>query len=368
MCSATKGTLRIVCLVLVSLAAGLGPALTNVRAVTDMEEMDECAGDMMWMLGWCIGSTATDSEVSTSFATGQVSTSSATAGAFATIDVPFAGARATRAFGINPTGDIVGSYDEPLPENPTLTRTRGFLLRNGEFTSIDYPGAAFTEAWGINARGDIVGRYRLVRGSAAVFGFLLRNGRFSDISIDNHVVTLPTKIGASEEIVGCYHDANTLNDMYAYVQRGSEVVSFALPSIPYPAGSAAMHNGITPGGRIVVGLAFETEVPARPGIAATAYGYVVTDGVLTRRLDFETPGFKSTFTQAWDINPRGTIVGQYVDAARITRGFYLDESGYVPIGPADARMTAARGINPQGDIVGLYTDASGRTHGFLLSR
>jgi hypothetical protein len=320
---------------------------------------------------------------------GAVSTSSATAAAaavaaagFTTIDVE--GARATRAFGINPRGDIVGSYDEPLLGDPTRTRTRGFLLRNGVFTTIDYQdelspsGAAFTEAWGINARGDVVGRYRRQAGSFAVSGFLLRQGRFSDVSVDNHVVTLPTKIGASGQIVGCYHDANTLKDMYGYVQLGSEVTPFTLPSQPYPAGSAAMHNGITPGGRTVVGLASETEVPGRPGVAATAYGYVVTDGVLTRRLDFEGPGFKSTFTQAWDVNPRGTIVGNYVGADGKTRGFSLDASGYHTIevpGSPPARvttMTLARGINPQGDIVGFYSerlqDGTTSTHGFLLAK
>jgi hypothetical protein len=39
------------------------------------------------------------------------------------------------------------------------TRTRGFLLEDGEYTSIDYPEATLTRAFGINAGGDIVGAY-----------------------------------------------------------------------------------------------------------------------------------------------------------------------------------------------------------------
>ena len=35
----------------------------------------------------------------------------------------------------------------------------GFLLEDGEFTSIDFPGATDTRAFGINERGDIVGNY-----------------------------------------------------------------------------------------------------------------------------------------------------------------------------------------------------------------
>jgi uncharacterized membrane protein len=114
-----------------------------------------------------------------------------------------------------------------------------------------------------------------------------------------------------------------------------------------------MHNGITPGGGTVVGLHFPEPGKSR--------GYALT-GDTVNFINF--PG--STFTQAWDLNPDGTIVGQY-DLGGKTRGFYLDENGYVSIEPSGALATRAFGINPQGDIVGVYTDASG-THGFVLRR
>jgi len=141
-------------------------------------------------------------------------------------------------------------------------------------------------------------------------------------------------------------------DTYGYVQRGSDLVSFALPSALGP--SSAMHNGITPGGGTVVGLAFPTSTTGR--------GYVLSKDILTY-LDF--PG--STFTLAWDINPRGTIVGQH-DASGRTHGFYLDQSGFLSIDVPGSRLTVARGINPEGDIVGVYADELGKVHGFLLRR
>jgi hypothetical protein len=328
---------------LLGLALWLGPGLAGVRAVDDMDEMsDLCAGDMQWMIGWCLDMVTADDVASLS-TLAAVDGSASSAGAFESVDVP--GAIGTRAFGINPQGDIVGSYTD-------TTGTHGYLLRNGLFTTIDYPGATTTEAWGINPGGTIIGRYTRA-GVPGVRGFLLRRGNYTDISIGNHLITLPTKIGASGEVVGCFHETSPLADMYGYVQRGSDVTVFPLPTATAPTGSSAMHNGIIPGGGMAVGLTFPAPGQAR--------GYVLTGDTLTF-LDF--PG--SSFTQAWDVNPRDTIVGQYAIAGR-THGFFLDEDGYETIDVPGSTMTVARGINPQGDIVGVYNDATG-THGFVLRR
>jgi uncharacterized membrane protein len=334
--------------VLLSLAVWFGPAPTSILAGDDLEDVDDpCAGEMQWMLGWCMenvsgGDVQSDVESVGTVASLAVAAASAPAvGEFIPIDVP--GATATRAFGINPQGDIVGSYDS--------AGTHGFLLRNSDLTTIDYPGAAATEAWGINARGDIIGRYTRSDRPGRTFGFRLANGQFTDISIGAHRHTLPTKVGASGEVVGCFHETSGFVDMFGYVQRGSDVTLFALPSTP---GLSAMHNGITPGGRTVVGLTFP-----RPG---EARGYALSGTTLTY-LDF--PG--SGFTQAWDVNPRGTIVGQYNDRSGRTHGFFRDEDGYVSIDAPGALATRALGINPEGDIVGMYVDRSGG-HGFLLRK
>jgi len=346
--SAFKGPLRFAVLALVSsMAVGLGPGVSGVRAADDMGGMEDlCAGDMRWMIGWCMDDAmAVESEATGAAAALAVQAAPQSVGVFEPIDRP--GAAATRAFGINPQGDIVGSYTDG-------TGTHGYLLSDGVFTTVDYPGATTTstEAWGINARGDIIGRY--IRSDVlGIRGFLLSHGSYTDISIGSHRVTLPTKIGASGEVVGCFHDISGFVDMYGYVQRGSNVTLFARPSTVAPHGSAVMHNGVTPGGQTVVGLHFP-----QPG---QSRGYVLSRDELTF-LDF--PG--STFTQAWDVNPSGTVVGQY-DLGRKTRGFSYDQNGYVSIEPDGATATRALGINPEGDIVGLYTDRSG-THGFVLRR
>jgi uncharacterized membrane protein len=327
-----------------SLAAG---PLTLRAQATDEISDDMCKGEMVWMIGWCLDMVMPGDSVEVA-SLAPASNARTHAGPFESINVPTG--TATRAFGINPQGDIVGSYT-------AAGRTHGFLLRAGEFTTIDYPGSSSTEAWGINARGDIIGRYTLT-GRAGTLGFLLSRGGFTDVSIPSatgpggkHVITLPTKIGASGEIVGCFHDVNNLIDMFGYVQRGDEISTFALPSTRGPA--AAMHNGITPGGKIVAGLVF----PA-PG---RARGYLIANSVVTY---LDGPG--SVNTQAWDVNPNAIVVGQY-DAGGRTHGFAYDENGFLTIDIPKSSMTVARGINPRGDIVGVYNDSAG-AHGFVLTK
>ena len=79
-------------------------------------------------------------------------------------------------------------------------------------------------------------------------------------------------------------------------------------------------------------------------------------------IDF--PGAAST--QAFGINPRGDIVGQYVSAG-LTHGFLLSGDNFTTIDFPGATLTSPNEINPEGDIVGFYVSA-GLTHGFLLSR
>jgi uncharacterized membrane protein len=305
-----------------------------------MEDM--CAGEMQWMVGWCIDMIP-GGDMNGAVDMRALTASAGYQGPFEPIDV--AGATGTRAFGINPQGDIVGSYTAGGV-------THGFVLSDGVLTAFDYPGAASTEAWGINAGGDIIGRYTLA-GVPGIRGFLRSKGRFTDISIGNHLVTLPTKIGASGEIVGCFHDISGTVDMYGYVQRGNALSLFALPSTVAPNGSAAMHNGVVPGGRSIVGLTFNAPGRSR--------AYVVTDGVVSY---LDGPG--STFTQAWDVSPTGTIVGQY-DAGGRTHAFAFSADGFVTLDVPASTMTVARGVNPRGDIVGVYNDAAG-AHGFVLRR
>ena len=72
---------------------------------------------------------------------------------FTVIDYP--GAALTQAYGNNPRGDVVGTYQlatgrdsTVLPkgvQNATGKEYHGFVLKDGKYTTIDYPGATRQE-------------------------------------------------------------------------------------------------------------------------------------------------------------------------------------------------------------------------------
>src|SRR5512133_298770 len=85
------------------------------------------------------------------FGLGAAANLSADGPTFTPIDFP--GATSTQAWGINPSGDIVGFYVS------ADKATHAFVRSRGEYISIDYPGATSTLAWGMNTHGDVLGTY-----------------------------------------------------------------------------------------------------------------------------------------------------------------------------------------------------------------
>jgi uncharacterized membrane protein len=130
-------------------------------------------------------------------------------GHFTTIDFP--GARATDAWKINRRRQIVGGYTDADGENHV------FLLRRGEFTTIDFPDAIaiFRDNGGINPRGDIVGSYCDTApcgvASRDSHGFLLSRGDFTTIDFPDAINTNAFAINARGDIVGVYEDATGLH-------------------------------------------------------------------------------------------------------------------------------------------------------------
>jgi hypothetical protein len=78
-------------------------------------------------------------------------------------DIAYPGSADTEAYGINDFGAVVGWY-------AGAGTSHGFLLENGQFTTIDVAGANFTHALGINTAGTIVGYFKDASG---YHGFVL---------------------------------------------------------------------------------------------------------------------------------------------------------------------------------------------------
>jgi uncharacterized membrane protein len=79
----------------------------------------------------------------------------------------------------------------------------------------------------------------------------------------------------------------------------------------------------------------------------------------------------AVFTSATGINPRGDIVGTYVDASQRSHGYVLRDGAFTTIDFPGAAGTDARGIGPSGEIVGNYWFAGEpavNIHGYLLTK
>lgn len=89
--------------------------------------------------------------------------------------------------------------------------------------------------------------------------------------------------------------------------------------------------------------------------------------VLGNVVTFAIPG--SARTAAYSINNLGQIVGQYLDAASLSHGFFRDTDGTLiyPIDPPGASQTFLFGINDSGQMVGRYVDPTlGMQRAFLF--
>jgi hypothetical protein len=120
-------------------------------------------------------------------------------GQFTTLD-DGPGASAIVVIGIH-GGDIVGGYS-------TAGVGHGFVLSDGQFTTIDAPGGAtFTNVTAIDSRGEMVGRYTV---GGVTHAYLLSGGQFSAFDYPGATFTGATAISPSGDIVGRYRDANNV--------------------------------------------------------------------------------------------------------------------------------------------------------------
>lgn len=270
---------------------------------------------------------------------------------YETIDVP--GALATSPQGINANGDISGTY-------AAAGRTHGFIRRDGVITPIHYHTAdnSFiadnTDVRGIGPDGTVIGTYWNVGEEPAAFHGYRRtpDGTFHRVHYEGHLYEIPQRILPDGTILGCRHDHDLMGSMRGIMIRGDETSETTDIF-------ASMNNGASPNGRLIVGL--YTNMMVTPN-RTESYMIDVARGETTA---FIVP--RSVATSAWDVNPRGDIVGVFRDAALVFHGFVRTDAGFTQIDFPGATATRAFGINARGDVVGTYV-AGGVTHGFRAVR
>ena len=272
---------------------------------------------------------------------------------FTTIDPP--GAKDGNALDISPGGEIVGNYLSSVDN-----KWHGFVLRGGEFATIDYPRNDVTliRPGGIAPSGDITGWYSAnVSGVITQHGFLLtRKGEWSTVDYPGQPNTQWFRILPDGSLVGCYSTVPNTASMRAVVMSRDGNVELDRPF--------ACHLSATSDGKVLVGYYREG-----PNYAANR-AYVIDNGVFT---PIPFPG--SLHSLAFDISPDGRIiVGSYNYDGVTTHGFMVERRGasvadweFTTIDMPGAILTQVYGCNQAGDLVGRYKDSTG-FHLFLASR
>ena len=261
---------------------------------------------------------------------------------FTSIEVP--GATLTEAQGINAAGQVVGWY-----YTAAEGRLHGFVTEGTGFTTIDYPGAFHTDVRGIGPNGELVGNFSAEDEPGVAYHGFRRDahGAFTPVHYDGHKYEILQRILPNGTILGCRHDDNTTSTMVGITINaqgvGSEIDAYA-----------SMHNGATPDLSRIVGRYINTT-------ESRVEGYVIDNGVFAALL---VPD--ATMTAAWDVNPRGDIVGIFRDGVGF-HGFIWTEAGPTTLDFPGAAHTRAFGVNAAGDVVGTYV-MGGVTRGFLATR
>jgi cytoskeletal protein RodZ len=269
----------------------------------------------------------------------------------------------TAIFGINDSGQIVGSYMTPteydsLGDVIALPTTTGFVGTTASQTAVTGPAAEastdnpFTEVNKINNAGVYAGDFEAVglTGAEAPQGFTGTGGSAVSTTLNN---SQALGINSAGSTVGeVLSGDGTYNR--SYLQDSTGVITvFDVPSYGTSEATAINDSGV------IIGSA------ALDPLTGPTVSYVRTSGATPTFSFLSVPGATDVFAQG--INNAGSIVGGYVGANGAEFGF-LDVGGtYTNIVFPDALATEAEGINSQGQIVGVYADANGDQHGFIAT-
>ena len=202
----------------------------------------------------------------------------------------------TRCYGINTSGEIVGTYSAASFGN-------GFLYSAGVYTDVIIPTAtAGTSAYGLNNVGQVVGSYA---DNVGQHGFLytVSSGAWEQLDVPGTAATLAVGINDGGTIT--FEAVNSIFVPSAYVlYKGS------YHNISVPGATQSFANGINTHGVIVVGAVDSS---------GATHGYLYSAGKYT---EFNVANAANTV--GFGINDKNVIVGGYnpSSAPSTQIGFY----------------------------------------------
>ena len=276
----------------------------------------------------------------------------------------------TRAYAINPAGDIVGFFTD------NSAHCHGYVRdHNGTFTQIDAPDAGtgpfpqgtfpseFTPM-GINPGGAITGFY--VDASSVQHGFVRdHSGKITEFDPTGSILTNPNAIDDPGQITGFYFDANFVGHGFLRATDGT-ITSFDAPGADMTPGSGngTFGVGLTPSGEIE-GIYVDS--------SGVLHGFVRSkNGTFST---FDAPGAGTGAGQGTlpeSNNTSGDIAGNYLDGSGVNHGFVRDKKGNFSVfnipgaGTGAGQGTIPLSNNNSNQITGEDIDGGNVTHGFLV--
>src|SRR5215217_1880350 len=294
--------------------------------------------------------------VATSTLWGPLASAHNSKGPLVTIDPPES--IDTRAFGISPSGAVVGLY------TTADGMTHGFLFSGDEYTTIDVPGAIRTNALAINARGDIVGRYDI---GTVAHGYLLRDGELTTIDFPGAAgFTVVTDIDPAGRIVGRYRGFDGKFHGFLLADGIFTTIDHFDPSGNLDMGSQGIQGIAINASGTIAGYYQD--------LSGTFHAFLLDQGIYTTidPADAKATGGPGGILK---ISPDGIVVGSYTRVDDLPaacgcagHGFIYRNETFTSFDVPGAQATSNTGVNPRGDIVGIYTDQSNRRHGFLAPK
>ena len=212
-------------------------------------------------------------------------------GVFKTYDFP--GSKNTYFYALGNNGDAAGYYEDSNDLH------RGVVLKNGELQEWDFPDSDQTEIWGISdATGALTGNYIAADG--------IRRGFTGDtiIEVPGALETYADFVSAGR-LVGSYVDAEGIYHPYARTSAG-RFISIDLP------GAATLEYMFLHGINDVGTLVGRSN---RAGDIPRTYVGTFRDGLQELRYP------ESVFTEGYNINQDGSVVGHYQSADGRVHGF-----------------------------------------------
>ena len=275
----------------------------------------------------------------------------------------------TRAYAINPAGDIVGFFTD------NSAQCHGFVrAKNGTFTQIDAPDAGtgpfpqgtfpseFTPM-GLNSGGLITGFY--VDANSVQHGFVRdHDGMITEFDPPGSVLTNPNAIDETGEIAGFYFDANSVGHAFLRAPDGTFTTVDAPGADNTGDGNGTFGVGVTPNGELE-GVFVDTN-DVLHGFVRSNQGTITTYNVPAAG----TGAGQGTLPESNDT--AGAIAGNYIDGNGVDHGFLRDKQGGFTLFDVPGGGTGAgQGTIPldntnAGAVTGELIDAGGVTHGFLV--